>query len=182
MGQFSIPAQWPQNVQFGWASTDAMNARWISPQADVVAIPGVPENVYYVYSTSFDLSGLDPDSAELQGIWAADNYITQVTLNGVPIYTNTSIAGVGAGTCFSFQNPTPFDITNGFTNGVNTLSFYVTNDTCYNTPPDTNPTGLLVDFGLATADTQSTVPEPGTIVLTGAGLALATALARRRRS
>ena len=177
LGVYNIPSGWPIGTPYGWYDPADMEAQWIAPQADVIGIPGVDTNTFYVYQTTFDLTGLNPSTADLQGFWAADNYVTQVLLNGTPVYSTAQ--GTGSN-CFSFQNPTDFNINSGFTSGVNTLSFYVTNDTCHNTPPNTNPTGLLVDFSAATADTDTSIPEPATVLLTGIGLAFAAGLARRR--
>jgi len=180
LGIYNIPAGWPIGTPNGWYDPANMNAQWIAPQSDIINIPGVNSDTFFVYQTTFDLTGLNPQTADLQGFWAADNYITQVLLNGTPVYSNSSSVLSSDSNCFSFQNPTDFNINSGFTKGQNTLSFYVTNDTCHNTPPYTNPTGLLVDFTLATADTDTSVPEPATALLTGIGLLFAAGLARRR--
>jgi hypothetical protein len=180
LGVYNIPAGWPIGTPYGWYAPANMDAQWIAPQSDVVGIPGVDSNTFYVYQTTFDLTGLNPSTADLQGFWAADNYVTQVLLNGTPVYTNSSSVLSSDPNCFSFQNPTDFNINSGFTKGQNTLSFYVTNDTCHNTPPYTNPTGLLVDFTSATAATDTSIPEPATVLLTGIGLAFAAGLGRRR--
>ncbi len=154
---------WPLN---GTWATDP-NASWIAPQANVVAIAGTGADTQYLYTTTFDLAGLDPTTAQLSGYWTADNYIAQVQLNGQTVFSSNSCMSPSPQTGYFFQGLYPFDIGSGFQSGENTLSFSVTNSNCYNTQPMTNPTGLFVDIS-GTADSLSeplgeVVPEPGTL-------------------
>src|SRR6266540_2933410 len=54
------------------------NSRWIAPQANQRTgnAPGV-----YTFGTTFDLTGLDPASAQISGRTSADNSIVAVRLN-----------------------------------------------------------------------------------------------------
>jgi len=164
---------WPLN---GTWATDPP-AAWIAPQANVVDIPGTGSDTHYVYTTTFNLTtGFDPATANLTGYWTADNYIGQVQLNGQTVFSSNSCMSPDAQGGFFFQHLYPFDISSGFQSGINTLSFAVTNSNCFNTPPMTNPTGLLVDIS-GTVDLTGAVvaplgslPEPGTLFCTALGL------------
>ena len=122
----------------------------------------------YDYQTTFDLTGLNPGTAELTGFWAADD-TGYILLNGV--------AAVGLGTVLSdpgFRSLTAFDITGGFHAGVNTLDFMVTNDPFF--PGDGIATGLLVSI----SGTASPTPEPSSLLLMGSGLLGLAAVVRRK--
>jgi len=171
----SSPTGWPLN---GTWATDS-KAAWIAPKADVVNIAGTGSDTQYVYTTTFNLTGFDPATANLSGYWTADNYIAQVQLNGHTVYDYSSCMSPSPQSGFFFQNLDPFDISHGFQSGNNTLSFTVTNSNCFNTPPLTNPTGLFVDIsgtvdplpGIVVSPLDS-LPEPGTLFCTAFGLVL----------
>jgi hypothetical protein len=168
------PTDWPLNGT--WATQPP--AAWIAPEANVVDVPGTGNDTQYVYATTFNLAtGYDPTTANLSGYWTADNYIARVQLNGRTVYNSSSCMSPSPQGGFFFQDLYPFDISSGFQAGINTLSFTVTNSNCFNTPPMTNPTGLLVDIsgtvetGTVVAPLDS-VPEPGTLFCTALGLML----------
>jgi len=170
----AVPPGWPM-INGVWVTDPS--AQWIAPQTDVVAIPGVGMDTLFTYQTTFDLTGFGLSTVDLSGHWTGDNYISQVSLNGVPIYT---ASGCGSPGNYVFQSTTPFNISSGFVPGVNTLSFNVINSACFNDPPRTNPTGLLVDIA-GTGDLVSAVPEPGAFLPAGVGLLFALNMYRRRR-
>lgn len=134
------------------------NAQWIGPR-DSVAYPfGTGNNIY---TTTFDLTGLNLATVVLTGGWATDNAGLDILLNGVSL--GISIPN-GSHTALN-----PFTISSGFLPGINTLQFVVYNDV--------GATGLLVDIS-GTADPlrssqgpASQVPEPATVLLVGSGLA-----------
>jgi hypothetical protein len=107
------------------------SSRWIAPQAaqGTGNEPGI-----YTYSTSFDLTGLDPATAQITGLIGTDDGLAGVRLNGVPLVGITS-AG--------FQTLTEFTIPVGspFADGVNTLEFDISNG-----GTALNPTGLRVEM------------------------------------
>ena len=158
-----VPVGWP--LIPGWW-TASSSAQWIAPAADVVSIIGSGE---YDYQTTFIIP--PGSSNELKGNWTADNMTLGIYLNGnlVPNTTTSDIHG--------FQYLTSFDITNGFVPGLNTLSFHVQNSSLDNVFPNTNPTSLLVEI----SGTSTAAPEPGTMLVAGFGLALASLAYRRRR-
>ena len=135
-----------------WLANDG-TSKWISPQANYPANDDAGE---YIYSTTFDLTGLDHNTAEFSFRVAVDNVLTDVRLNGV-LQTITS-SGLDAWSGL-------FTINSDFIGGENTLEFLTSNTV-------TSPTGLRVEFSAATADEISDVPEPGSIALLGFGTIL----------
>ena len=127
---------------------------WIGPSNGSVSDPlGI-----YTYSLSFDLSGMNPNTAVISGNLAADNTPT-IFLNGID-------------TGFSHPNQfftlEPFIINSGFISGINQLEFRVTN----NPGLGTNPTGLLIT-NLAGEVSAVPVPAAGWLFFSGLiGLAL----------
>jgi hypothetical protein len=105
-------------------------SRWIAPQGNQSSgnEPGT-----YTFTTTFDLTGMNPATAQISGRMSADNSVTGVRLNG-------SDLGVTAG---GFNVWTPFAIPVGspFAAGTNTLEFDVSNagDTI-------NPAGFRVEM------------------------------------
>lgn len=142
----------------GWVSPPS-GTQWINAYGDRRAEPGG----YYDYQTTFDLTDFDPSTAELHGSWAVDNG-GYILLNGV--------AAIGSGTsiacCYGFQTLTPFAITGGFKQGINTLDFMVYNQS--------DVTGLLV----AISGTANPTPEPSSLLLMGSGLLGLAAVVRRK--
>ena len=142
----------------GWVSPPA-GTQWINPNPNAGAAPAG----YYDYQTTFDLTGFNFNTAELQGSWAADNG-GYILLNGV--------AAIGSGTsipcCYGFQTLTPFAITGGFKPNLNTLDFMVYNQS--------DVTGLLVDV----SGTANPTPEPSSLLLMGSGLLGLAAVVRRK--
>ncbi|MCC7175608.1 MAG: PEP-CTERM sorting domain-containing protein [Bryobacterales bacterium] len=147
-----------------WLANDS-TSRWISPHATYTASgPGDTPGVW-LFSTTFDLTGLDPNTATITGRWLADNSGGVIYLNGV---------NLGQGTT-GWSSWTNFTITSGFQSGVNTLEFLVNNG------PGAigNPAGLRVEMS-GNADPLGEIPEPATMLLMGAGL-LGLGLIRRAR-
>jgi hypothetical protein len=87
----------------------------------------------YMYTLTFDLSGLDPATAVISGQWSSDNQ-SVIILNGINTTFTSPFAGFGV--LHSFL------INEGFLPGINMLQFLVTNPQI--PPGDPNPTGLLV--------------------------------------
>jgi hypothetical protein len=121
---------------------------WIAPAAttDSFFAPGT-----YVYRTTFDLTGLDPATARIEGSFAVDNSVTDVVLNGTSL-------GIQGG---AYWTMTSFTIATAFVDGENTLDFKV-----LNSGGSAGPSGLRVRLA-GTAD--SLVPPDATApVIVGA--------------
>lgn len=152
VGGFPIPP---------WNADNALS-RWIGPN-NAVDLDG-PVGTY-VYLTTFDLTGLDPATAVIAGLWATDNNGLDIVINGTPLGFITPFAS------FAFF---PFAIPDSaLFAGVNTLRFIVNNLG--------GPTGLRVQFTSATADPID-VAEPATLALFGVALAGLGMVRRRARS
>lgn len=147
-----------------WAPNDA-NSKWIGP-ATASNLDSDGDEGRYVYRTTFDLTGLDADTAVLTGRWGTDNTGVDILINGISTGYTRPFDAFGALATFS--------ITSGFVDGINTLDFVL-----LNVPgPANNPTGLRVDDLVGSAQP---IPEPGTLALLASGLGGAIAQWRRRR-
>jgi hypothetical protein len=99
-----------------FATTDSM---WISRTAT-----GAGSNsVAYTYQLQFDLTGLDPQTAQISGFWGVDNY-GKILLNGADP-TGSGILSMPAATLDNFNVPHAFSITGGFNPGLNFLQIQV---------------------------------------------------------
>lgn len=152
----------PAVVQSGipsppWVANNAFS-QWVGP---VENTQNIDTGGTFEYTLTFDLTGLDPATASINGDWASDNPSGDILINGMP----TGLANTG------FGSLTNFEITSGFQSGVNTLTFQFANG---DAPGDF--TGLRVDnlVGFAVP-----VPEPATATLALSSLGL---LIGRRRT
>ena len=139
-----------------YAANDA-DSRWIS-----LSGTGNPGSNTTVYRTTFDLTGLDPLTAQLTGRFGADNQ-ANILLNGA--YTGDFTGN------FSFL--TAFTIGSGFIAGLNTFDIEVRDFG--------PPAAFRIDDFAGTASTISAVPEPETYAMMLAGLGLLGFAARRKK-
>jgi hypothetical protein len=167
---YGVPTNWPF-APGPWISNTS-NAQWIAPQSDVTAITGV--NTTYIYQTTFDLTGFNPSTASLSGLWTVDDYSAGIYLNGnlVP----NSMEQIPA----VFSQFLSLSITSGFVAGINTLDFVIVNTGAANqTEIAPNPTGLIVEIA-GHAD-RDVVPEPETLFSLAFGLLLMGVFCRRQK-
>lgn len=152
----AMTSGWPVgNPYLGASSVSA----WVGPNNGRNDPAG-----YYVYRTTFDLTGFDYTTALITGRWATDNPGTKISLNN----TDLSI------TSGSFTTWSNFSISSGFVSGLNTLDFWVNNGQ----QSSGNPTALRVEM---TGTATEQVPDAGSS-LGLLALALAGLVAYRRRS
>lgn len=136
-----------------WVPNNA-NSRWIGPDQSSQGPAG-----NYTYATQFTLpANTNLATVNVSGMWATDD-------PGLDIEINTLSTGqISAG----FSTLVPFSITSGFQIGLNTIEFLVQNAG--------GPTGLRVD---KIRGDYSLIPEPATLGLATAGLALIATMRRR---
>jgi len=115
------------------------------------------------YDLMFDLTGFDPSTASITGGMAADGNVLAVLINGTTTGDLTSYN--------TWDHFTAFTINSGFQAGANVLTFIVNHE-------DGDFDAFRAE--LTGTASLSSAPEPGTLMLMGAGLVLAGVYKRRR--
>lgn len=139
----------------------------------------IPWNwTFFVFRQTFDLTGYDPTTANLQFQWAADDsgeghslrgtWLPKYRLNGGNLVTDSWPGG------YTYNYGPTETVNSGFVAGLNTIDFYIEGN------------GVTDGFALRTvsfvADTVTApVPEPETYAMMLAGLGLLGFMARRRK-
>ena len=98
-------------------------------------------NAVWTFRTTFDLTGFDPSTVQIDGLVAVDNGLDGIKLNGISVSSPSP----------SFTSFNPFTIASGFQQGVNTLDFIA------------RDWGVIAGFNAqlsATAETTSTCSTP----------------------
>jgi hypothetical protein len=124
------------------------DSQWIWQEAT-----GQPTDVTRTFRTTFDLTGLDPSTASISGLWGADNTGVAILLNNNS--TGNSLPGSPS---TNFGQLHSFSINTGFVSGINTLDFVI------------QDVGAIAAFrakvsGTADLDRVPTVPEGGSSIL-----------------
>ncbi len=147
---------------------------WIGPQIDQSTTSNETSTGVYIYRTTFDLTGFNPEDASITGRWSTDNNGLDIRINGLSLgFTHSN-----GPTLRAFQTFADFEVNDGFVEGINTLDFVIEN---LPLPPQltVNPTGLRVEM----TGTIMT-PEPSTWALLGigfGGFAVVRAVSRRSK-
>src|SRR5262245_34503629 len=141
VGANKIPKDWVSRQD---------SSLWISIASDAIA----PEGTYR-YEMKFDLTGFDPASVSMSGLWAVDNAGAEIRLNG----KSTGIVNtVGPG------EYTSFTLNRGFAAGVKSFELFVPNvgsSGGYRSKPDPSDddsltTGLRMQLSSVTAPAAKT--------------------------
>ena len=125
----------------------------------------------YTYSTTFDLAGMVPETAEILMSLIVDNEISDVRLNGVSTGIQIVDEPAHLAQYFKYETSGTFLLDSGFQEGINTLEFDLLN-------PAIGPAGLRIEM----SGSAVPVPEPSVLALALAGLLAAFAYCRRRSS
>ena len=127
-----------------WVNNSA-TSKWIAPEFNTVNSAAGD----YTYLLEFDLSGLDPTTAEISGLWATDNAGGDILLNGNIVASGNNQFGELVEFAIPVGSP--------FIDGINTLEFTLNNSAV-------GYTGLRVEDLSGTA-ALAAVPEPASIAI-----------------
>ncbi|MEO6693847.1 MAG: hypothetical protein ABIY50_07160 [Ignavibacteria bacterium] len=114
---------YPLNV---WVPNSS-SSKWIAPRTDAGLYN---EAGTYVYRITFDLSRFKAGTAFIAGLWTTDDNGLDILINGKRTGNFTPLG--------AFYGMFPFEIRNGFNDGINTIDFIVNNHIA--------PSGLRVEI------------------------------------
>jgi len=143
-----------------WYANSA-TSKWIAPEFNTVNSLGGD----YAYQTTFDLTGLLPETATISGYWASDNAGGDILLNGQVVSSGN--AQFGSLTQFVIPPGSPF------VDGLNTLEFRLNN-------ASQGYTALRVE-GLQGRAISGIIPEPAAVAVWAGLLGLALCVRRRKQ-
>lgn len=144
-----VNAGYPIDPEGPWVANSSIS-KWIAPAADQSWTATYMAPGQYIYRTTFNLTGFDLNSIQINGQWSADDEGTEIVLNGRTVVWSGHT---------NFYGFVPFTATSGFVSGVNTLDFKLTNVL--------GQSGVRVELagtGDLAPDTSS-VPEPASAIL-----------------
>lgn len=149
----------------GTYAPNTSTSTWVWQQSN-----GQPINVTRTFVTTFDLTGLDPTTAIIDGAWGTDNQGLAIKLNGV----DTGVAPLLGVVVDNFNHLHDFTISSGFVAGLNTLEFVI---------EDNGSVGAFRADLTGTADLAAigAVPLPAALPLFAGGLGVIGLFARGRK-
>jgi hypothetical protein len=139
--------------------TNGPSSKWIS----IANAEFVPSGLVS-YDIMFDLTGFDPASASITGGMAADGNVVDVRINGGSTAQTTLFN--------SWDHFTSFSVNGGFQSGLNVLTFIVNHE-------DGDFDAFRAELSGTADPAAASAPEPGSLVLIGAGLCFAGFLKKR---
>lgn len=115
-----------------WFANTA-TSQWIVPYpAGIVGLNATSSAGDYTFRTTFDLTGFNPATARINGLWSVDNVGVEILLNGLAAPQLSPLP--------DFRSFELFEVKNGFIDAVNTLDFILSN----NGQTRGNPIGLRI--------------------------------------
>jgi hypothetical protein len=144
----------------GTYAPNTSTSTWVWQQGN-----GQPVNVTRTFVTTFDLTGVDPDTAVITGAWGTDNQGLAIKLNGV----NTGVTPLLGVIVDNFNHLHDFTISSGFVAGLNTLEFVIEDN------------GSVGAFRADLSGTAFSTPIPAALPLFAGGLGVIGLFARRRK-
>jgi hypothetical protein len=150
---------------------DPARSQWLSL---VVGDVGFPQDVVFVFRTTFDMTGMLPSKALLRGKFLADDRLVGIRLNGrrlpVPLHRDGG----------PFVDWTNFQISSGFVRGINVLEFDALNSDPYQSPSQRRTIKSRMSFR---AELEGVAPsDPGFAGDKAFGKALRTASEKSKKA
>lgn len=177
----SDPSAWSVALKIGGAdgqfssffpATDFNPAVAVTGRPDYIANNSTGTNgtypgsawVFFIFRQTFDLTGFDPATTDLQFRWAADDSGQGINIRG----TWTPKFSLNGGALIEYPgSPTHtydyssvVDLSSGFVSGLNTINFYVEGNSV-------TDGFALRTVNFTTQPDNPAVPEPGTMFLLG---------------
>lgn len=156
----------------GSNNPSGQTSSWISSTSTHTDTAG---STYYDYREYFNLSGYNLNTLKISGVWASDNQLQQIGVNGHLQSGDSITSAYNTATQqrTSLHGFTLAALSGYFAAGSNYIDFILTNSDLTPQIGSVNPTGVRVEF-------SASVDAPATLSLLGLGVAALGALRRRK--